>query len=175
MRDHYRRWASRQGLLLPSSLFLAAVIFGIDSQIPLGVAVGVLYVIPVLLVVPLENRKFCLWVASACTVLIIMKLVFWPMGEAIPWMVFANRGLSLFVVWITLPLMLDALRAKRRLHEMESLLTVCAWTKQVKFEGRWMPFDQYLAKHLGFKITHVITEEAANKILQGLKIEVKET
>ena len=127
------------------------------------------------MVAPLESRKVSLWVALACTVLIVIKLAFWPMGEAIPWMVFANRSISLFVVWVTVLLGLYLFRARRQVRDMESLLTVCAWTKQVKVDGRWVSFDEYLTEHLGFTITHGINEDTASKLLQEMKIEVKET
>lgn len=162
-------------ILLPSALLMAAAIFAIDTQIQLGVAIGALHIIPVLMVVPLESRKWSLWVASICTILIVIKLLFWPMGEAIPWMVFTNRAISLLVVWVTVLLGLYIFRSKRKLREMGSFLTVCAWTKQVKVGDRWISFDQYLSENLGIKITHGINEDTAKKMLQELKIEVKET
>ena len=97
-------------LWLTSSLVTAGTIFAIDTQIQLGVAIGALHVIPVLMLAPLESRKWSLWVACVCTVLIIIKLVFWPISEAIPWMVYANRGISVLVVWVTLLLSLYIFR-----------------------------------------------------------------
>lgn len=161
--------------LILLALLIVGAIFVIDTQIKLGVAVGALYIIPVLMVAPLESRKLSLCVAFACTVLVVIKLLFWPIDEAIPWMVFANRSISVFVVWTTTILGLYIFRTQRNLRAINSLLTVCAWTKQVKVDGRWVSFDKYLSEYMGFKITHGITEEAASKIMQDLKIEIKET
>lgn len=86
-------------------------------------------------------------------------------------MVFANRSISIFVVWVTVILGLYLFRTKRKLREIESLLTVCAWTKQVKVGDQWISFDKYLTKYLGFKITHGVTEEEANRLIQKLETE----
>jgi PAS domain-containing protein len=34
------------------------------------------------------------------------------------------------------------------------LLTVCAWSKQVLHDGRWMPLEQFLHERLGSQVTH---------------------
>ncbi len=44
-------------------------------------------------------------------------------------------------------------------HLQNAIVSVCAWTKRVKIDGRWIPIDQYLAKYLGLKISHGISEE----------------
>ena len=59
------------------------------------------------------------------------------------------------------------------MRAMKTLLTVCAWTKQVKVDGRWLSFDEYLSEYLGFNITHGMSEDTANQMLQELKIKIK--
>ena len=44
-------------------------------------------------------------------------------------------------------------------HLQNAIVSVCAWTKRVKIDGRWIPIDHYLAQHLGLKISHGISEE----------------
>jgi len=53
----------------------------------------------------------------------------------------------------------------RRVREIEKLITVCAWTRQVRWRGRWMSFEEYLAKRFRLHCTHGICEEAAEKLL----------
>ena len=43
-------------------------------------------------------------------------------------------------------------------HLKNEILRVCAWTKQVNIDGQWIPIDMYLAKHLGLRLTHGISE-----------------
>lgn len=51
----------------------------------------------------------------------------------------------------------DALN--RIAHLQNEIVRVCAWTKQVQVDGRWIPIDHYLAQHLGLKVSHGISEE----------------
>lgn len=44
-------------------------------------------------------------------------------------------------------------------HLQNAIVSVCAWTKRVKIDGKWIPIDHYLAKYLGLKISHGISEE----------------
>ena len=37
----------------------------------------------------------------------------------------------------------------------EGLLTVCAWTKRIRYDGRWMGMDEFLMDHLHLNLTRV--------------------
>ncbi len=52
-----------------------------------------------------------------------------------------------------------------RVRELEDLITVCAWTNRVKYEGKWVSFEQYLHKRFNLHFTHGISEEATRKLL----------
>ncbi|HEY8932984.1 MAG TPA: CHASE3 domain-containing protein [Rariglobus sp.] len=52
----------------------------------------------------------------------------------------------------------------RRMHELETMITVCAWTKRVKFKGRWVSFEEYLHTRFNLRFTHGISEEASRKL-----------
>lgn len=54
----------------------------------------------------------------------------------------------------------------RRVRELEGLITVCAWTRRVQWEGKWLSFEEYLAKRFNLFCTHGICEEAAEKMRQ---------
>jgi CHASE3 domain sensor protein len=49
------------------------------------------------------------------------------------------------------------------------LVTVCAWTREVRYEGRWMNIDEYLQRRFGLSISHGISDKAAAEILRDLK------
>lgn len=36
---------------------------------------------------------------------------------------------------------------------------VCAWTKRIKSEGRWMQFEEFMARNFQLRFTHGISEE----------------
>ncbi len=52
-------------------------------------------------------------------------------------------------------------------HLQNAILRVCAWTKQVNVDGEWIPIDHYLAKHLGIKVSHGISEQGLAMLEQG--------
>lgn len=80
-------------------LFSVVIIFLIDLLIPLGVAVGVFYVIAILLVIK-EDRKTIIRIAILCTVLtLIVPVITYTDGTT--WMAFANRGISVLGILIT--------------------------------------------------------------------------
>jgi hypothetical protein len=48
------------------------------------------------------------------------------------------------------------------------LLKVCAWTKRVEHEGRWIPVDEFLSEYLKLNVTHGISDEAVKEFLAGI-------
>lgn len=53
----------------------------------------------------------------------------------------------------------------RRVNELETMITVCAWTKRVKYKGQWVSFEDYLHSRFKLEFTHTISEEAARKLM----------
>ncbi len=53
----------------------------------------------------------------------------------------------------------------RRVNELETMITVCAWTKRVKYNGRWISFEDYLHNRFQIEFTHSISEEAAKTLM----------
>lgn len=52
----------------------------------------------------------------------------------------------------------------RRMREIEGLITVCAWTRRVQWQGRWISFEEYLARRFNLRCTHGICDEAAQQM-----------
>lgn len=52
----------------------------------------------------------------------------------------------------------------RRMRELEGLITVCAWTRRVQWQGRWISFEEYLARRFNLRCTHGICDEAAQQL-----------
>lgn len=83
-------------------VILAAVVFVIDVFLPLGVASGVLHVGVVLVALRSSSERFVIGTAVVCSLLTLldMPLSAGP-GSTEWWKVIVNRGLSLFVIWVT--------------------------------------------------------------------------
>ncbi len=170
---------------LPSQVllvsFLIAVVCVSDFFIPLGVTVGVLYIVPVLATLWVAGRGITRWAASSATFLIILKFILAPQA-AIPWMVFSNRAISVFVVWATALLVLQRKRnevtlreqkeALQRAHDelevrvdeaikklkiLSGFLPICANCKNIRDEkGYWHAIEDYVASRSEANFSHGI-------------------
>jgi PAS domain S-box-containing protein len=103
-------------------------------------------------------------------------------GKGVP-----ERGLGFAVAMDVTPLkeaetraIADA-REKQRLYEelraateevrsfQQGLVTICAWTKQVRRGTNWVSLEEFLCKQLHFKLTHGISDEIAERMLEELR------
>ncbi|HXG70207.1 MAG TPA: GAF domain-containing protein [Gemmatimonadaceae bacterium] len=47
---------------------------------------------------------------------------------------------------------------------MENLVTMCAWSNTVKYEGEWITFERYLERRFGLITTHGISPKELEKL-----------
>jgi CHASE3 domain sensor protein len=50
-----------------------------------------------------------------------------------------------------------------QIGKLHSLITMCAWSKRVQYQDKWIPLEEYLRKRFGIRISHGISEEEYNK------------
>lgn len=48
----------------------------------------------------------------------------------------------------------------RRLRRYQDLVTLCAWSKAVRYNGEWLSFEEYLRRRFGLSATHGISPDA---------------
>jgi CHASE3 domain sensor protein len=58
----------------------------------------------------------------------------------------------------------------RRLEKLQHVVTICAWTGQVKHEGQWIRLDEYLQSRFGLSVSHGLSREAAEKMISEIKV-----
>jgi K+-sensing histidine kinase KdpD len=51
----------------------------------------------------------------------------------------------------------------------DQLQVVCAWTKRIRVEGKWMTMEEFLKDHLHFKLSHGISPEAMEKFIKEIE------
>lgn len=73
-------------------------IFVLDLLTPVGMAVSILYVVPLLLTYPSPRTKDPLYFAAVVTVLTWADVLLKPAGAPIPYAIF-NRALGMMVIW----------------------------------------------------------------------------
>jgi CHASE3 domain sensor protein len=47
-----------------------------------------------------------------------------------------------------------------RIRQLQSIITICAWTQRVNFNGKWMSMEDFLWRRFRVKVSHGISEEA---------------
>ncbi len=51
-----------------------------------------------------------------------------------------------------------------KIKQLEEMVTICAWSGKIKMGEKWVRVEEFLQKKFGFKVTHGITEEIAEKL-----------
>lgn len=153
---------------------LALGILAVDVMLPVGIAVGVLYVAPVLLSLCTGRRAVSLAVAAVCTALLPVGFLLSPTGTA-PWVGVSNRVLSATAIWITVFLSLRYLRAQGEVQVLRGLLPICASCKNLRLvNGTWQPVDRYVEALSNAILSHSICPRCVEKWYPDLYSELTE-
>ena len=56
-----------------------------------------------------------------------------------------------------------------RLEKLQQVVTVCAWTGRIQYEGQWIRLDEYLQRRFGLSVSHGLSKEAAEKMAAEIK------
>ena len=82
----------------------------------------------------------------------------------------ANALIRVAVLLILVFLVVRNARINKELqNRVAGLVTMCAWSHTIKYEGEWISFDAYLKRHFGIDTTHGISPAEAQKVLQNIK------
>ncbi len=61
----------------------------------------------------------------------------------------------------------------RRIRRMESLVTICAWSRTIEYQGSWMSFEEYLKVRFNLESTHGISPAESKRFGKALNPSVK--
>jgi len=140
-----------------------AIIFTVDMLLPRGVAVPMLYVIPILLAVSCRQHWFRVSIAVGCTVLTLLGYIFTE--PAVPtWIAVSNRSMAVAAIWVSAVLAWRHLYAKEHINVLQSLLPMCASCKKIRNDkGYWSQVEEYLEAQTHTMLTHGICPECMQK------------
>jgi K+-sensing histidine kinase KdpD len=63
----------------------------------------------------------------------------------------------------------DLRQSATKVEQLQNQLqVVCAWTKRIRVEGRWMTLEEFLQNHLKIKLTHGISPEAEDQLIRDV-------
>jgi CHASE3 domain sensor protein len=52
-----------------------------------------------------------------------------------------------------------------RIRQLQSIITICAWTQRVNYNGKWMRMEDFLWKRFRLRVSHGISEEAFEGVM----------
>jgi hypothetical protein len=141
----------------------AAIIFAVDFLLPTGVAVPILYVIPILLAVHCRQQWFRVSVAVGCTILTLLGYAFSHSGVP-TWIALSNRALAVTAIWTTAILAWRHLQATEHISVLQDLLPICASCKKIRDgKGYWSQVEHYIEAHTKTIFSHGICPECMLK------------
>lgn len=56
-----------------------------------------------------------------------------------------------------------------KVQQLESLVTMCAWTRRLRLGDRWVTVEEYLRERLGVRVTHGISDDAITAMTQEIE------
>jgi hypothetical protein len=57
-----------------------------------------------------------------------------------------------------------ARQAKERQQQLNTLVTICAWSRTIEHQGEWISFEQYLLRRFNISASHGISPAEAEKL-----------
>lgn len=157
---------------------LAVLILYIDLQIPLGVALGVPYVVVILISLWSPKKWLTVLLAVISSIFTIFAFFYKP-PVADMWKVIFNRALALFVIWVTtiLTLYMKTLGEKReqlinerektlsQIKVLQGLLPICSSCKKIRDDkGCWEQMEVYISEKSEALFNHSLCPECAQKL-----------
>jgi hypothetical protein len=64
-----------------------------------------------------------------------------------------------------------ARQTKELRERVAGLVTMCAWSRTIEHEGRWLSFEEYLKLRFDVDVTHGISPEEARKSFSGINFD----
>ncbi len=80
-----------------------------------------------------------------------------------------DQTVSLILVGVTAIALITIIAVLLRLELLRQIVTVCAWTGRVQFEGEWISLEDYLQRRFGVSVSHGLSNEAATKMIQEIR------
>jgi hypothetical protein len=77
-----------------------------------------------------------------------------------------NRRMTIGMAFIEVILVAGIVFLVVRLTRLEQLVTVCAWSHRLRYEGQWVSLERYLEQKFGVHASEGITTEQAAKLMQ---------
>ena len=160
---------------------LLALILALSLTMPHGVLVYAFYAVVVVGALPTWDRQFVQQISLAAAVFVLLDAALLQEPMPGPWRMLLNSATGLLSIWAALHLSIEAIAAyESRLQEAirqaqaaarvgESpghIVMLCAWTKRVKENGKWVPLEEFLERHFLVRISHGMSDEVHDHMVR---------
>jgi hypothetical protein len=145
------------------AVIVAGVVFAADLLFPLGVAVPMAYVGPVLLGLRTSGRSIPLTMAIVGSVLTVIGF-FVPAPTGPIWMGIANRALAIGILWVTAFMVMLCNRSNEEVDRLRDMLALCASCKKVRDDaGFWKGMERYVEEQFDVLFSHSLCPDCRQK------------
>lgn len=86
-----------------------------------------------------------------------------------------DQTISLAFVAMTAIALIVIVAVLMRIERLRQIVTICAWTGQAKYEGQWIPMEEFLKKRFNLSISHGLSREAAEKMAREIRAPAPKT
>lgn len=152
-----RLWILRQPVIY---LLCSSILLGLD------IVTGPFLQFPILFVIPVSAAAWYVGPRLAYGLAVAL-----PLGRlAIAWLFepspvvymivncLCRIAVLALIAYLVRRIVIHAGQMESRLN---SLVTICAWSRTVEYEGEWLSFEEYLERRFGLHTTHGISPEEA--------------
>ena len=81
----------------------------------------------------------------------------------------SSQAISVVLIGVVAMVLMFIIIILLRLEKLQRVVTICAWTGQVKHDGEWVRMDEYLQRRFGLAVSHGLSREAADKMVAEIK------
>jgi hypothetical protein len=163
------QWAIRALKRRSTYLLMGLVILVVDF------ATGPFLLFPILFVIPVSLAAWYLSTRWACILAVLLPLgrlcisEFIDKPSPLPYII-ANSGIRVAVLLILAFFAGRAARQTKQLEEKVSgLVTMCAWSRTIQYQGEWISFEDYLKRRFNVETSHGISPGEVGKALASLE------
>jgi hypothetical protein len=73
------------------------------------------------------------------------------------------------LILITFLVSRTARQTKELQERTKTLVTMCAWSNTIEYQGEWISFEQYLKRRFNIEASHGISPDERRKVIEGWK------
>jgi len=137
-------------------VILIVIIFLLDMMTSVGIALSILYVIPVYMASWIRPPWIILFVAAGCTMLTIYSYFFSSAG-GVPRIAVINHFLVVVALVSTAVLALRHNQLSEEIKTLQGFLKMCTCCKKIFNEkGEWESLEVYIGTHSEAAVTHSV-------------------